>query len=317
MVKYIEGVLMSSRLLDRIVDYIDLIRPFTLVPPAVAVISGGLLALGFYGRLSLNSFPGGGTELNFIPLFVGALLYGLLNGASNAYNQVSDLDVDRINRPGRPIPSGRISVKEALIFCFSVYALGLALAYKISFYFFVVTAICLIITTLYSTPPVYLKKRFLLSTATIALCQSWLFLLAGWVIIPNANPWEPTFWFIGLVLFILLFGACGTKDFTEIEGDSRYGMKTLPILYGKETAARFTGPFFVLPFVLIPIGVYTGLLVQTAIILMVLFVYGIYIGFNMKKLIKPRKNGENSRAWLHYYFMLMSLQLGFSAVYLS
>ncbi len=308
---------MSSRFQDRIVDYIHLIRPFTLIPPAVAVISGGLLALGFYGHLSLGSFPVGWTGLNFIPLITGALLYGILNGASNAYNQVSDLDVDKINRPERPIPSGRISIKEALVFCFGIYAIGLVIAYIISFYFFVVTVICLIITTLYSTPPVYLKKRFLLSTATIALCQSWLFLLAGWVIFPFANPWEPTFWFIGLILFILLFGACGTKDFTEVEGDSRFGMKTLPIVYGNDTAARFTGPFFVLPFVLIPIGVYTGLLVQTAIFLLVLFVYGSYISYNMKNLIKPRKNGENSRAWLHYYFMLMALQLGFSAVYLS
>ncbi len=308
---------MTSRFHDRIVDYIQLIRPFTMIPPAVAVISGGLLALGFYGRLSIESFPEGWMRVEFIPLIVGALLYGVLNGASNAYNQVSDLGIDRINRPERPIPSGRISIKKALGFTFTVYAIALVIAYLISFYFFVVTAICLIITTLYSTPPVYLKKRFLLSTTTIALCQSWLFLLAGWVILPFANPWEPTIWFIGFVLFILLFGACGTKDFTEVEGDSKFGMKTLPILYGNEKAARITGPFFVLPFVLIPIGVYAGILTQSAIFLLILFVYGFYVNFNMKNLIKPRKNGENSRAWLHYYLMLMTLQLGFTAVYLS
>lgn len=308
---------MTSRFHDRIVDYIHLIRPFTLVPPAVAVISGGLLALGFYGRLSLESFPGGWMKLDFIPLIVGALMYGFLNGASNAYNQVSDLGVDRINRPERPIPSGRISVKVALVFAFSIYAVGLVIAYMISFSFFVVTAICLIITTLYSTPPTYLKKRFLLSTLTIALCQSWLFLLAGWVIFPFANPWEPTIGFIGLVLFILLVGACGTKDFTEVEGDDRFGMKTLPILYGNDTAAKITGLFFVLPFVLIPIGVFTGMLVDRAIFLFILFAYGLYINLNMNNLVKPRKKGENSPAWLHYYFMLMALQLGFSAVYLS
>lgn len=308
---------MSSKFTERIVDYIHLIRPFTMIPPAVAVVSGGLLAMGFYGKLSIGSFPGGWTFMDFIPLIAGAILYGFLNGASNSYNQVSDLEIDRINRPERPIPSGRISIKEALGFAFIVYALGLIIAYMISFSFFVVTAVCLIITTLYSTPPIYLKQRFLLSTATIALCQSWLFLLAGWVIFPYANPLEPTIWFIGLVLFILLFGACGTKDFTEVEGDSRYGMKTLPILYGNEKAAQITGPFFVLPFVFIPIGVYTGILVHSAMFLLVLFVYGLYLSFNMKKLIKPRGNGENSRAWLHYYFMLMALQLGFSAVYLS
>jgi 4-hydroxybenzoate polyprenyltransferase len=308
---------MSNRFTQRIVDYIHLIRPFTMVPPAVAVISGGFMALGFYNRLALDTFPEGWIRAELIPVFLGAIVYGFLNGASNAYNQVSDLEIDRINRPERPIPSGRISAKQALIFAFTGYAIGLTIAYIISFAFFVVTAICLLITTLYSTPPVYLKKRFLLSTATIALCQSWLFLLAGWVILPYANPWEPTIWFIGLVLFILLFGACGTKDFTEVEGDSRYGMKTLPILYGNEKAARITGPFFILPFFLIPVGVCAGVLVDSAVFLLILAGYGLYLSYNMKNLTKPRKNGENSWAWLHYYFMLMSLQLGFTAVYLS
>ncbi len=301
----------------KIAIYIQLIRPFTLVPPAVAVLAGGLLAIGFYDKLSLSSPLELWAEFDFIPLFVGAFTYAMLNGASNAYNQVSDLKIDRINRPDRPIPSGKISIKEALGFTLTVYVIGLVIAYIISFSFFVVTAICLIITTLYSTPPVYLKKRFILSTATIALCQSWLFLLAGWLIYPFTNPWEPTFWFIGSVLFILLLGACGTKDFTEVDGDGMYGMKTLPILYGNDKAAKMTGAFFVLPFVLIPIGVYTGILVQRTIFLLILFVYGIYINLNMKNLIKPREKGENSRAWRHYYFMLMALQLGFCAVYLS
>ncbi len=288
-----------------------------MVPPAVAVLAGGLIAIGFYDQLSLYSPFSFWIEFDFIPLFVGAFTYAMLNGASNAYNQISDLKIDRINRPKRPIPSGKISIKEALCFTFTVYAIGLVIAYIISFSFFVVTAICLIITTFYSTPPIYLKKRFLLSTATIALCQSWLFLLAGWLIYPFANPWEPTFWFIGSVLFILLIGACGTKDFTEVDGDGKYGMKTLPILYGNDKAAKITGPFFVLPFILIPIGVYMGILVHRTIFLLILLVYGIYINLNMKNLINPRGKGENSPAWRHYYFMLMALQLGFSAAYLS
>jgi geranylgeranylglycerol-phosphate geranylgeranyltransferase len=301
----------------KIVAYIQLIRPFTMVPPAVAVLAGGLLAVGFYGRLSIYSPLSLWLDFNFIPLVVGAIIYGMLNGASNSYNQVSDLKIDKINRPNRPIPAGKISIKEALAFTFVLYLIGLVIAYIISFSFFVVTAICLMITTLYSTPPIYLKKRFLLSTTTIALCQSWLFLLAGWVIYPFAYPLEPTFWFIGTILFILLVGACGTKDFTEVVGDGKYGMKTLPFLYGNEKAAKITGPFFVLPFVLIPIGIYMDILIHRSIFLLILAVYGIYINFNMKNLIKPRQKGENSPAWRHYYFMLMALQMSFCVVYLS
>lgn len=307
---------MSLRLKEKIAIYIQLARPFTMLPPAVGVLSGGLLAIGFYGKLSFSSPLQAWVQFNFIPLIIGAFLYSVLNGASNAYNQVYDLKIDRINRPERPIPAGKLSVKQALRFAYILYALGLIIAFLISVLFFVITAICLIITTLYSTPPIYLKKRFLISNITIALCQSWLFVLAGWVIYPFTNPLEPTFWFIGTVLFIFLMGACGTKDFTEIEGDRRYGMKTLPVLYGNYRAAVITGPFFVLPFMLIPLGVLFGFLPFAAIYLTVFIVYGIYVNFRLMNLSNPRKNGENSSAWLHYYLMLMTLELGFTSVYL-
>ncbi|UCG70451.1 MAG: UbiA family prenyltransferase [Thermoplasmata archaeon] len=307
---------MSHRIREKIDIYVQLIRPFTMIPPGVGVISGGLLALGFYGRLSINSPIQTWAEFNFIPLIIGAILYSIFNGASNAYNQVTDLEVDRINRPERPIPSGKLTIKEALRFAYIVYAIGLVVAFFISIPFFMVTVLCLMITTLYSTPPIQLKKRFLISNMTIAFCQSWLFVLAGWVVYSFSNPFEPTLWFIGMILFIFLVGACGTKDFTEVEGDKKYGMKTLPVLYGNEKAARITGPFFVLPFVLIPVGVLLGILPHTAIYLTIFVVYGIYLNINLKNLSKPRKKGENSPSWLHYYLMLMTLQLSFSSLYL-
>jgi 4-hydroxybenzoate polyprenyltransferase len=242
----------------------------------------------------------------------------MLNGASNAYNQVYDLEIDRINRPERPLPSGKLSIKEALGFAYTVYGIGLLVAFVISFNFLIVTAICLAITTLYSTPPIWLKKRFLISNMTIAFCQSCLFLLAGWVIFPFSNPFEPTLWFIGIFLFIFLIGACGTKDFTEVEGDRRYGIKTLPVLYGNVKAAKITGMFFIFPFLLIPVGVAYGLLTFNALFLTVFIIYGIYVAVTLYlgKLYKPRRRRENSPAWVHYYLLLMALQLGFTAVYL-
>ena len=308
---------MVSRIREKVNIYLQLIRPFTLLPPAVGVMAGGLLAMGYYDELSLGSSSTVWLEFNFMPLILGTILYGALNGASNAYNQVSDLDIDRVNRPERPIPSGKISTKEALGFTFTVYGLGLVGAFIISFRFFLVTALCLCITTLYSTPPIYLKKRFMISNITIALCQGMLFLLAGWVIYPFSNALEPAFWFMGTILFIFLIGACGTKDFTEIEGVNKYGMKTLSVLYGNDRASRITRPFFVLPILLIPIGVISAILPVKMIFLTVLILYGLYININFVRFIIPRRNGENSPAWRHYYFMLMALELGFSLVYIT
>ena len=126
---------MVPRIREKINIYLQLIRPFTLLPPAVGVMAGGLLAMGYYDELSLGSSSTVWLEFNFMPLILGAILYGALNGASNAYNQVSDLDIDRVNRPERPIPSGKISTQEALGFTFTVYGLGLVGAFIISFRF--------------------------------------------------------------------------------------------------------------------------------------------------------------------------------------
>ena len=65
-------------------------------------------------------------------------------------------------------------------------------------------------------------------------------------------------WFIGTIFGLFLLGASTTKDFADIEGDRAGGCQTLPILYGVKKAAWMIAPFFVLPFLLIPIGVRTG-----------------------------------------------------------
>ena len=54
----------------------------------------------------------------------GALMAGLLNAASNAPNQVYDIEVDRINKPDRPLPSGRMSVQWAMGQAVGLYAVA-------------------------------------------------------------------------------------------------------------------------------------------------------------------------------------------------
>ena len=54
----------------------------------------------------------------------------VLNAASNALNQIYDLEIDRINKPQRPLTSGRLSIREAWIFTWIAYAVALALAWS-------------------------------------------------------------------------------------------------------------------------------------------------------------------------------------------
>ena len=65
-------------------------RPFTLVAPALGFASGAATAAGAFPREALTQ------GLIVYPL-IGLLMAAVLNAASNALNQIYDLDIDRIN----------------------------------------------------------------------------------------------------------------------------------------------------------------------------------------------------------------------------
>ena len=103
-------------------SYVELSRPFTLLAPAAGMVSAGIAGLG--------AAPAGGHRPGpaVLRLALGAMLAVFLNAASNALNQVCDLEIDRINKPARPLPSGRVGVQSAGLFAGVLFLTALALA---------------------------------------------------------------------------------------------------------------------------------------------------------------------------------------------
>jgi 4-hydroxybenzoate polyprenyltransferase len=126
-------------------------------------------------------------------------------------------------------------------------------------------------------------------------------------------------WYIGAVFGLFLLGAASTKDFADIEGDKAGGCTTLPIQYGVKAAAWIIAPFFVLPFVLIPIGVAAGILTGNATLLLVLgftlMAYGAYTVYLLVRRPEDLATTENHPSWTHMYRMMMLAQIGFAAAY--
>src|SRR4051794_24142206 len=130
--------------------YLELARPFTLVAPALGVVSGAVTAAGAAPREPWNA------ALILYPV-LGAAMAATLNAANNALNQIYDLEIDRINKPGRPLTSGRLSLREAWIFSWIAYAMALSLAWLVApagrhecFWIVVAAAAA---TFVYSCPP--------------------------------------------------------------------------------------------------------------------------------------------------------------------
>ena len=296
--------------------YVELARPFTLAPPALGVLSGAVTAWG-----AGHSRPPLTAEL-LLPVLWGTLMAAVLNAANNALNQIYDLDIDRVNKPNRPLPSGALTIGEAWGFTAVTAAIAWALAGLASpdgrrecFWIVVFTTL---LCWIYSAPPLWTKRRGFLANITIAIPRGVLLKVAGWSTVKTILGLEP--WFIGSIFGLFLLGAASTKDFADIEGDRAGGCKTLPILYGVKAAAWIIAPFFVLPFFLIPFGVWKGILTGNPTLLLVLaailILYGAYTVYLLVRRPEELARTENHPSWTHMYRMMMVAQVGFALAYL-
>ncbi|MBL7196700.1 MAG: UbiA prenyltransferase family protein [Candidatus Omnitrophica bacterium] len=279
--------------------YIELMRPFTLVAPLVGFLSGAIIAKkGFPPPIS----------------FLGAICACILNAASNVNNQYFDQEIDKINKPYRPLPSGKISNKEAIIFALVLYLIASILAYLVNIQFFVIAILAGLITFFYSAPPIRFKRHTILSNFAIAIPRGVLLIVAGWASVRPVFSIEP--WFVGGIFALFILGAATTKDFADMEGDSKFGINTLPIIFGIEKTAKIISPFFVVPFLLIPLGVYYKIIRFTTLPLAGLAVWGIYVNWLILRRPQELTLEQNHISWKHMYFMLIAGQAGFSIAYM-
>ena len=210
---------------------------------------------------------------------LGSLMAALLNGASNALNQIYDLEIDKINKPHRYLPSGKITMKEAGTIAAALFIISLILAGLVNWQCFMMAAIATVMTYFYSAPPLRTKRLGIVANITIAIPRGVLLKVCGWSTIKTIYKYEP--WLIGLVFGLFLLGATSTKDFSDIKGDRANGCMTLPIKYGVRRAAWMIAGFFIFPFLLMPWGVSQGILTGNPQVLSIagygLSVWGLYV----------------------------------------
>ena len=294
--------------------YLQLARPFTLIAPALGFFSGAITAIGAYPAEPW-------TMQVLTPALIGALMAAVLNAGSNALNQIYDLAIDAVNKPARPLPSGELTISQAWVFTWICYAVALWLAWMVApngrHECFWIVLIAAILTFAYSVPPVRTKRHGMWANLTIAVPRGLLLKVAGWSAVKTVVGVEP--WFIGSIFGLFLLGASTTKDFSDMEGDRADGCRTLPIIYGVRRAAWIISPSFVLPFMLINVGVMTGILTGNAILLHALGItmtlYGAYVLYLMLRKPEELAVDANHVSWAHMYRMMFVAQVGFALAY--
>jgi 4-hydroxybenzoate polyprenyltransferase len=254
-----------------------------------------------------------------LKIALGTLMAAVLNAASNTLNQVTDLEADRINKPSRPVPSGRVEPGEAIRLAGVLYAAAFLLAALVGPQCVWLAGIAAVLTVLYSAPPFRLKGVPYLANVVIAVPRGVLLKVAGWSCVRDFGRAEP--WYIGLVFGLFLLGATTTKDFADAKGDTAAGYRTLPVVLGPRRAAWLISPFLILPFLLIPYGVSIGVLSGSVPMLYgltaLLALWGAYVVYLMVRRPDDLARTENHPSWTHMYVMMFVAQVGFALAYVG
>ncbi|MBK1726038.1 chlorophyll synthase ChlG [Halorhodospira neutriphila] len=196
------------------------------------------------GVVSAGQVPVG---LDWALVAVGVLLAGpLVCGTSQVINDWFDRDVDAVNEPDRPIPSGRVPGRWGLYLAVAATLLALVVAALLGPVVLVAATVGLGLAWAYSAPPLRLKRNGWISNAAVGLSYEGLPWVTGAAIMAGGLP----DWRILLVAFLYSAGAHGImtlNDFKAIEGDRQTGLLTVPVHLGAERAAQLACAVMAVP----------------------------------------------------------------------
>jgi chlorophyll synthase len=161
----------------------------------------------------------------------------LVCATSQVVNDWYDRDVDAINEPNRPIPSGRLPGNWGYKMAVTGTVLSLVLGAALGLWVFLATVVGLIFAWIYSAPPLRLKNNGWYGNAAVGFSYETLAWITGAaVMLGGAMPDERILW----LAFLYGLGAHGImtlNDFKAIEGDRQMGIRTLPVQLGVKAAA--------------------------------------------------------------------------------
>lgn len=164
-------------------------------------------------------------------LFLGFTTGFFLTGATMSINDYYDREVDAINEPKRPIPSGLISPNEALAFASFLTIIAFATASLTNWKCLIVAIVAWLVFVLYQAKG---KRMGLLGNLMVSVCIAMPFIYGSFV--AERELVATTSIFVAIV-FLSNTGREITKGIVDIQGDKASNIKTIAVLYGEHKAA--------------------------------------------------------------------------------
>ena len=210
---------------------LQLMKPITWIPLIWGVVCGAASSGNYVWSLE-----------NVLVAAACMLLSGpLMTGYTQTLNDFYDREIDAINEPYRPIPSGAISIAQVVTQIVVLLVASIGLSYLLDLWADHETPVMLYLTLggafiayIYSAPPLKLKQNGWLGNYALGASYIALPWWAGHALFGQLN-WT-------IVILTLIYSCAGlgiavVNDFKSVEGDRALGLKSLPVMFGVTTAA--------------------------------------------------------------------------------
>ena len=246
----------------RFKDAIEIIRPINCIMGALTVIIG-----------LLNTRLGIPLDKFFINIILGGFTYIFISASGMVINDIYDLEIDKINRPERPIPRGSITLKQAKILFIIYLCFGLFLSilniiiFSLNILIFVVVSFFGFIGWVYAK---WGKKSGFLGNLAVGVSFS-IGLVYGALL--NSSFIPPYILFFFITAFSLLVSREIIKGCEDIEGDKSQGVKTLAIKIGIKNSRNVAVFFALLAIIFFVLPILTNIL--NPILFLIFMVLGI------------------------------------------
>ena len=276
-----------------LIAYVELARPLNGIIAFISAWLGGMFAS-----------QGNMENLIDIRLLLVSISALVLLSAGNAINDYCDYDIDRINRPRRPLPSGRIRRTNALIFAIVLTAIGIWLGTLINRN---ATGIALLVCVALVCYAFWLKRTPFVGNLVVSGLTGLTFIAGGVAIDSVQGTLVPA-------IFAFLFTTAReiVKDLEDTEGDLKNNAKTLATL-NPRIAARTAIGFMTSVILFSPIPYLFGWYSGHYLIVVLIGVDGVLIGLAIRLYQDAsRESCASIQRWMKW-----DIFVGLGAIYLG
>ncbi len=201
-----------------------LMKPVTWFPPMWAFLCGAVAT---------------GADLieNWHIVLAGLILAGpLMCAMSQTMNDYFDREVDAINEPDRPIPSGLISKSASWIVTLTLIGLAFLISYWIHPYVLLISIISVLMSFVYSGPPLRAKNNGWFGNLVVGLAYEGVAWLTGSFALTKGIPHAESL-ALALIFSLGAHGIMTLNDFKSVVGDKIRNVKSIPVQLGEKRAA--------------------------------------------------------------------------------